>query len=158
MFNPSTVGVLAGIAVSLIPALQHFVFDSQFTLLSNVARTLGDMNVGSHLLILGLGLFPLHVETAWPLVLVASLVRLVLVPSVIFLLFAAVAHTFFMQRLPLEPRWVALTLASTPPNLGILVIADRLQSRGAAQALLLSYVCSVVTVPFFNSCILYVLQ
>lgn len=159
VFNPSTVGVLAGIGVSAIPALQRFVFASSFTLVANVARTLGDMNVGAHLLILGLGLFPLHVETAWPLVLVASLVRLVLVPSVIFTLFAAVAAaTSFSQALPLEPQWVALTLASTPPNLGILVIADRLQSRGAAQALLLSYILSVVTVPFFNSCILYVLQ
>jgi len=111
--------------------------------------------VGSHLLILGLGLFPLTVSSEWSLILTASLLRLFLVPSVVFVLFSFVSASF--ASLPLEPKWVALTLAITPPNLGILVIAERLKSKGAAQALFLSYLISILSVPFFNSCILYVL-
>jgi hypothetical protein len=148
VFNPITISVIVGVIVALIPPLQHFLFVT-FPLLAKVASTLGDANVGAHLLILGLGMYPLKLESEWLLVIVSTLVRLLIVPAVFFT-FMLVFFRSFILSLPPALSWVPLTLSGTPTNLGMLVMADRFGSKGAPQILLCCYLVGLATVPFFN--------
>ena len=129
VFNPQTISCILGIVVAMIPPLQSFVFGETFTLISTVSRTLGDANVAGHLLILGIGLIPLQVVSEWPLLFAAAALRLIIVPA-IFFTFVLTVFRPLVASMPLEVAWVPLTLASTPTNLGILVIALMLGSRG----------------------------
>jgi predicted permease len=129
VFNPQTLSCIFGIIVALIPPLQAFLFGETFTLFSTVTRTLGDANVPGHLLILGIGLIPLKVVSEWPLLLAAASLRLIVVPALVFVFLLTVLRPLVLH-VPLEVAWVPLTLASTPTNLGILVIALMLGSKG----------------------------
>ncbi len=142
--NPVVVAVVAGTAVALVSPAQRALFVSA-PLVANVAETLGNCNVGAHLLILGFGLYPFRPLSDWPLLALAACVRLLVVPSLVFLLYFWLLHP-----LDLTLAWVPLTLAGTPSNLGILVVAGLFGADCAPQVLLLSYLGALATVPFFN--------
>jgi predicted permease len=143
--NPVVVAVIAGTIVALITPLQQVLF-VEAPLIANVAETLGNCNVGAHLLILGFGLYPFRPLSDWPLLALAACVRLLLVPSVVFVLYFLLFH----PSVDLTLAWVPLTLSGTPSNLGILVVANLFGADSAPQVLLLSYLGALATVPFFN--------
>jgi predicted permease len=143
--NPVVLAVIAGTIVALITPLQQVLF-VQAPLIANVAETLGNCNVGAHLLILGFGLYPFRPLPDWPLLALAACVRLLLVPSVVFVLYFLLFH----PSIDLTLAWVPLTLSGTPSNLGILVVANLFGADSAPQVLLLSYLGALATVPFFN--------
>ena len=142
--NPVVLAVLAGTAVALVPPVQRLLFET-VPLLAAATETLGSCNVGAHLLILGMGLYPLQPLAAWPLLSLAACVRLLLVPALAFLLYFLLLHPR-----DLTLAWVPLTLSGTPTNLGVLVVAALFGADSAPQILLLSYMGALVTVPFFN--------
>ncbi len=144
VFNPVVLCVMAGVLTALVSPLQHFLFVA-FPLFARVAETLADCNVGAHLLILGFGLYPFRVATEWRLLSLVTCVRLVIVPAVVFVLYFLLLHPR-----DLTLAWVPLTLAGTPTNLGVLVIAGMFKSEAAPQILAMSYLSALVTVPFFN--------
>ncbi len=84
VFNPVVCAVIIGVVVSAIVPVQHFLFETA-PLLAQVSDSLGACNVGSHLLLLGLQLFPFQRPVEWSLVLMCTAIRLVLVPSIVFL-------------------------------------------------------------------------
>jgi predicted permease len=168
IFNPVVVAVLLGCFVSVVSPLQRVLFFSVpvlaqvcckeiqttfvlFCSSSKVSETLGSCNVGAHLLLLGLQLLPFERPVAWPLVFLASAVRLVLVPAVFFLAVLALLPPGRDAAL----LWTPLALSGTPANLGLLVVAAKLHDPAIApQLLVFSYAGAILTVPLFNVLIL----
>ena len=155
VFNPVVIAVLLGCVVALIPPVQHVLF-VDFPLIAGLSDTLGQCNVGAHLLLLGFDLYPLK-KLELPKLLLASstAVRLVLVPTLVFLFYFLVLRSVFALDGTL--MWVPLMLSGTPSNLGIVVIGRLFKSEVASQILLVSYACCIITVPFWNSVVLGIL-